>query len=99
MSSRQRSAWSALLTLTVSCAPAGVSTGSNSPIRVSSSNGSTKAAAEPAPPQTDKEEALQRKLRSLPNVILGAHNGSNTREGVTRASKTAVDFLIEELSK
>ena len=38
-------------------------------------------------------------LRSLPNVILGAHNGSNTREGVTRASKTAVDFLIEELSK
>ena len=38
-------------------------------------------------------------LRSLPNVILGAHNGSNTREGVTRASKAAVDFLIEELSK
>lgn len=38
-------------------------------------------------------------LRSLPNVVLGAHNGSNTREGVQRASATAVDFLIEELAK
>lgn len=38
-------------------------------------------------------------LRMLPNVVLGAHNGSNTREGVVRASKAAVDFLIEELSK
>lgn len=38
-------------------------------------------------------------LRKLPNVVLGAHNGSNTREGVVRASNTAVDFLIEELSR
>ena len=38
-------------------------------------------------------------LRTLPNVVLGAHNGSNTRQGVTRASQRAVDFLIEELSK
>jgi D-3-phosphoglycerate dehydrogenase len=38
-------------------------------------------------------------LRTFPNVILGAHNGSNTREGVTRASQTAVDFLLEELAK
>lgn len=38
-------------------------------------------------------------LRSLPNVVLGAHNGSNTRQGVERASSTAVDFLIEELTK
>jgi D-3-phosphoglycerate dehydrogenase len=37
-------------------------------------------------------------LRTFPNVILGAHNGSNTREGVTRASRTAVDFLLEELA-
>lgn len=36
-------------------------------------------------------------LRSLPNVVLGAHNASNTREGVERASHTAVDFLLEEL--
>jgi D-3-phosphoglycerate dehydrogenase len=39
------------------------------------------------------------KLREFPNVILGAHNGSNTREGVARASSTAVDFLIEELTR
>lgn len=38
-------------------------------------------------------------LRTLPNVVLGAHNGSNTREGVERASRTAVDFLIEELAR
>ncbi len=36
-------------------------------------------------------------LRALPNVILGAHNASNTREGVARASEAAVDFLLEEL--
>lgn len=38
-------------------------------------------------------------LRTLPNVVLGAHNGSNTREGVARASKVAVDFLLEELAR
>lgn len=38
-------------------------------------------------------------LRSLPNVVLGAHNGSNTREGVERASNTAVEFLLEELAR
>lgn len=38
-------------------------------------------------------------LRNLPNVVLGAHNGSNTREGVARASQFAVDFLIEELAE
>lgn len=38
-------------------------------------------------------------LRSLPNVVLGAHNASNTREGVVRASNTAVDILIEELGR
>lgn len=42
---------------------------------------------------------MDSKLREFPNVILGAHNGSNTREGVVRASSTAVDFLIEELSR
>lgn len=42
---------------------------------------------------------LESPLRSLPNVILGAHNGSNTREGVARASRAAVDFLLEELTK
>lgn len=42
---------------------------------------------------------LDSELRTLPNVILGAHNGSNTREGVARASTTAVDFLIEELAR
>ncbi len=42
---------------------------------------------------------LDSPLRSLPNVVLGAHNGSNTREGVARASAAAVDFLIEELTK
>jgi D-3-phosphoglycerate dehydrogenase len=38
-------------------------------------------------------------LRALQNVVLGAHNASNTREGVIRASNTAVDFLIEELAR
>lgn len=38
-------------------------------------------------------------LRQLPNVVLGAHNGSNTREGVARASAVAVDLLIERLSQ
>lgn len=37
------------------------------------------------------------KLRDLPNVILGSHNGSNTREGVARASSKAVEFLLAEL--
>ena len=38
-------------------------------------------------------------LRQFPNVILGAHNASNTREGVARASQTAVDILVEELTR
>jgi D-3-phosphoglycerate dehydrogenase len=42
---------------------------------------------------------IDSRLRTLPNVVLGAHNGSNTRAGVTRASRTAVDFLVEELGK
>jgi D-3-phosphoglycerate dehydrogenase len=42
---------------------------------------------------------LTSELRTLPNVVLGAHNASNTREGVVRASNTAVDFLIEELAR
>lgn len=41
---------------------------------------------------------LDSELRKLPNVVLGSHNGSNTREGVVRASSVAVDFLIEELA-
>lgn len=42
---------------------------------------------------------LDSELRTLPNVVLGAHNASNTREGVVRASQAAVDFLIEELGR
>ena len=42
---------------------------------------------------------LDSELRTLPNVVLGAHNASNTREGVMRASTTAVDYLIEELTR
>jgi D-3-phosphoglycerate dehydrogenase len=42
---------------------------------------------------------LDSELRTLPNVVLGAHNGSNTREGVARASNAAVDFLLEELAR
>jgi D-3-phosphoglycerate dehydrogenase len=42
---------------------------------------------------------LANELRSIPSVVLGAHNASNTREGVERASHTAVDFLIEELAR
>lgn len=43
--------------------------------------------------------ALNSELRAFPNVVLGAHNGSNTREGVVRASNAAVDFLLEELAQ
>jgi D-3-phosphoglycerate dehydrogenase len=46
---------------------------------------------EPLPPASE--------LRTLPNVVLGAHNASNTREGVMRASSTAVDYLVEELTR
>lgn len=42
---------------------------------------------------------MDSELRALPNVVLGAHNASNTREGVARASAAAVDFLIEELTR
>lgn len=42
---------------------------------------------------------LDSELRTLPNVVLGAHNASNTREGVVRASNAAVEFLIEELAR
>lgn len=38
-------------------------------------------------------------LRGFDNVVLGAHNGSNTREGVARASGRAVDILLEELRR
>jgi D-3-phosphoglycerate dehydrogenase len=42
---------------------------------------------------------LDSELREFPHLILGAHNASNTREGVVRASRIAIDFLIEELTK
>ncbi len=42
---------------------------------------------------------MDSKLRTFARVVLGAHNASNTREGVARASQTAVDFLLEELTK
>jgi D-3-phosphoglycerate dehydrogenase len=38
-------------------------------------------------------------LRTFDSVVLGAHNGSNTREGVARASARAVDIVIEELAR
>jgi D-3-phosphoglycerate dehydrogenase / 2-oxoglutarate reductase len=37
-------------------------------------------------------------LREL-DVVLGSHNGSNTRQGVERASERAVSILLEELEK
>lgn len=39
----------------------------------------------------------QSPLRLLPQVVLGAHNGSNTRQGVARASSEAVDRLLASL--
>ncbi|WP_290727325.1 phosphoglycerate dehydrogenase [Gordonia sp. UBA6683] len=36
-------------------------------------------------------------LRRFENVVLGAHNGSNTRAGVARASAEAVNILLTEL--
>jgi len=42
---------------------------------------------------------ISSELRNLPNVILGSHNGSNTRQGVARASSAAVSILLEELAR
>ena len=42
---------------------------------------------------------LDSELRKFSNVILGAHNGSNTRDGVARASRAAFEFLVEELGR
>ncbi len=36
-------------------------------------------------------------LRRFPQCVFGSHNGSNTREGVLRASAKAVDNLLAEL--
>jgi len=36
-------------------------------------------------------------LRTFPQCVFGAHNGSNTREGVLRASAAAVDNLLDGL--
>lgn len=36
-------------------------------------------------------------LRAMHNVVLGAHNGSNTRQGVARASDEAVTRLLDSL--
>lgn len=36
-------------------------------------------------------------LRTLPNVVLGSHNGSNTAEASARTSRTAVANLLREL--
>lgn len=38
-------------------------------------------------------------LRGRDNVLLGSHNGSNTREGVARTSARAVDNLLNALAK
>jgi D-3-phosphoglycerate dehydrogenase len=38
-------------------------------------------------------------LRSHSNVVMGAHNASNTAQGVAKASSKAVEFLLAELSK
>ena len=38
-------------------------------------------------------------LLELPNVVLGAHNGSNTSEAVERTTWLAVDNLIRGLGK
>ena len=42
---------------------------------------------------------LDSPLRTLPNVILGSHNGSNTAEASARTSRTAVDNLLRELGR
>jgi D-3-phosphoglycerate dehydrogenase len=43
-----------------------------------------------------EEEPLPRdnSLRSQDGVVLGAHNGSNTEEGVREASSAALDILL-----
>ena len=38
-------------------------------------------------------------LRGFDGVVLGAHNGSNTREGVERASARSIEYLIAELKR
>jgi D-3-phosphoglycerate dehydrogenase len=45
---------------------------------------------EPLPPDSP--------LRTLPNVILGSHNSSNTEEAVHRTSGRAIENLLEGLA-
>lgn len=45
----------------------------------------------------DEPLAVDHPLRAFPQNILGSHNGSNTREGVLRASAKAVDNLLAGL--
>jgi D-3-phosphoglycerate dehydrogenase len=46
---------------------------------------------EPLPPDSP--------LRTLPNVILGSHNASNTAEAVTRVNRLAIDNLLSVLER
>lgn len=43
--------------------------------------------------------ATDHALRRFPQCVFGSHNGSNTREGVLRASAKAVDNLLGELER
>ncbi|MEJ7783706.1 MAG: phosphoglycerate dehydrogenase [Solirubrobacteraceae bacterium] len=43
--------------------------------------------------------AADHTLRGYPQCVFGSHNGSNTREGVLRASARAVDNLLEGLKR
>ena len=36
-------------------------------------------------------------FRSYDQIVLGAHNGSNTREAILRANQTAIDILMRFL--
>lgn len=40
---------------------------------------------------------ISSRLREFPNCILGSHNSSNTEEAVVRASKMAIDKMVEFL--
>lgn len=38
-------------------------------------------------------------LTQLPQVILGSHNGSNTREAVLKVNQLAIDNLVRDLQR
>lgn len=101
MSARTPTAWLSLLALSVSCAPAGVSSGPSRPIRASSSSHAQLGAAPAEPKESSKEEALQRKLSTTLAYVSEIRNLSAKSEvkGRLIARAEIERFLTAEIDE